>query len=249
MRKAQFVAGVVGLAAVTWAQVASAEEKKSWYDSAPEDEEEDQEEESGDGASQEEGEADTDSRMGGFLTPGTIALMGGVHLGMGGNLAIEAEGLDSEYDLAATIGLQLGAEYVVHAYFAAGAELRLSGVNSKVAAEREVGRDMFIDLVVKPRGRYVIESIGLETFVTLPMGVSFPNISDEKSGDAGVGFAFGAGLGASYFFTEKLGISSDFTWLWHWYGIEDVNQANNDKYEGDVKLSQFTWFINAVYAL
>ena len=253
MRKARVWAGALGLLCSTWAGAASADEEESWFDQDPD---EAKKEEASDEASEEddasEGDDDGDAQAGprGGLARGSIALTGGIHLGMGGKASIDIPGpLDAEDDLVATIGLQLGAEYVMLDYLALGGELRLSGVNTKGADDADVGRDMLTDIVVKPRGRYVFETIGLEAFAQLPFGVSIPNINDKKTGDASVGFTLGAGLGASYFFSEKWGISSDFTWLFHWYGVEETNLSNNDKVDSTVKLSQFHWFINAVYAL
>ena len=236
---------MLSLLLITWTTAASAEEQ-SWFDqepgAAPE--------QTAEAAPQEDGDVEEDAASGRWLNPGDIAFMAGVHLGMGGGFEVDVPGpLDVEDDLAATIGLQLGGEYVLHPLFALGGELRLSGVNSEAAADNDVGRDMLIDIVVKPRARYVFESIGLEAYAALPAGVSIPNINDKKGGEASVGFTVGAGLGASYFFSEKLGIGSDLSWLWHWYGLEEVNLTNNDRVNSTVKLSQVTWFVNAMYVL
>ena len=253
MRKARVWAGALGLLCSTWAGAASADEEESWFDQDPD---EAKKEEASDEASEEddasEGDDDGDAQAGprGGLARGSIALTGGIHLGMGGKASIDIPGpLDAEDDLVATIGLQLGAEYVLLDYLALGGELRLSGVNTKGADDADVGRDMLTDIVVKPRGRYVFESIGLEAYAALPAGVSIPNINDKKGGEASVGFTVGAGLGASYFFSEKLGIGSDLSWLWHWYGLEEVNLTNNVRVNSTVKLSPITWFVTAMYAL
>jgi hypothetical protein len=251
MRKARVWAGVVALLCSTWAGAASADEEESWFDQDPDQARKEESAEESDDTSQEEGEVDPEStRATRWLTRGSVALTAGLHLGMGGTASVDIPGpLDVEDDLVATVGLQLGGEYVLLDYLALGGELRLSGVNTKGADDSDIGRDLLTDLVVKPRGRYVFESIGLEAFAQLPFGVSIPKINDKKGGDASVGFTLGAGLGALYLFSEHWGISSDFTWLFHWYGVEQTNLSNNDKVDSTVKLSQFTWFINAVYAL
>jgi hypothetical protein len=231
-----------------WASGASAEEE-SWFDQEPE-KATNEESASEDAPAPQDGEVDTESKSASYLTKGRIALTAGVHLGLGGSVNVDVPGpLDAEDDLATTIGLQLGGEYVLHPYFALGGELRLSGINTKSAADADVGRDMLTDIVVKPRGRYVFESIGLEAYLAMPFGLSIPNINDKKGGEASMGFTLGTGLGATYFFSDKIGIGSDFSWLWHWYGIEETNLTNNDKVSSTVKLGQFTWFVNAVYAL
>jgi hypothetical protein len=232
---------------------ARAEDKKDWFESEPDESKgETADPETGEIVlAQEEGGAPVaESDRGGWLTEGSIALNAGMHLGLGGKARVDRSGgLDSDNPMVAGIGMQLGGEYVVHKYFAAGGELRLAGVNTKSAADSDLGRDLLIDIMARPRGRYVIESIGLETFGALPIGISFPNINDDKGGDANVGFAIGLDLGATYFLTEKWGVSSSVGWLWHRYGIDAINIATGDDETYHVTIGQFSWFLNAVYAL
>jgi hypothetical protein len=252
MRQTNMKLGLVCLAALAWSGSALAEEEKTWFESEPDESKgESSDPETGETAvaAQEEGGVAVDEgKGGGWLTQGSIAVFAGVHLGMGGNLHIESGGFDTDDDLVATLGMQLGGEYIVHPYFAAGAELRLAGVNTEFFADGDVGRDLLVDLLLRPRGRYVFENIGLEAFVALPFGLSFLNINDDKGGDGGVGFALGLNTGASYFFTEKWGLSSDLAWLWHWNSAEGTSAAGVT-IDNTLRYSQFTWFVNAVYAL
>jgi hypothetical protein len=253
MTQANIRVGLACLAALVWSVSARAEDKKDWFESEPDASKgEKVDPETGEttaAAPQEEGGAPEASKRGGWLTPGSIALNAGVHLGMGGTERIDRSGLDSDSDMVATIGMQIGGEYVLHKYFAAGGELRLSGINTETDADADVGRDMLTDIMLRPRGRYVIESIGLETYAALPFGISFPNINDDKSGDASVGFALGMDFGVNYFFTEHWGLGSSIGWLWHWFGVEQTSLSTGDKYDLSLRTSQFTWFLSALYML
>src|SRR5687768_14892990 len=94
MTRSNIKLGLACLVALAWSASARAEEEKDWFESEPDESkgESSADEESPPAAPQEEGGiAIETSKRGSWLTQGSIALWGGVHLGMGGNLHVEAD--------------------------------------------------------------------------------------------------------------------------------------------------------------
>ena len=186
---------------------------------------------------------------------GPLSFYAGFRLGVGGDITVDPDGGDEfDDDLLATPGLQFGADYVIWDYVAVAGELRLSWFNSDARDDADIGRDTFIDLVVKPRGRYSFSNIPLEVYGMLPMGVTFiaTNGDYEDAVDAdysqGPGFNLGIGGGATYFFTDHLGVNAEMQYLMYWFGSEA--EIGGTKAEASNFLGQFSLFaINAVYAL
>lgn len=179
----------------------------------------------------------------------TLRLYGGLRLGFGGELEIDPErGPSADDDLLSTIGGQAGVEYVLMDYVSLGGELRLAGINTDSRDDLDIGSDLFIDAVFKPKGRFALND-QLELYGTLPIGLTFISASDDLGDDysAGPGFNLGIGAGASYFFTDSLGINAEAAYLLYWYGAENETLAGD--IEADNSLGQFTLFANAVFAL
>lgn len=184
---------------------------------------------------------------------GKLRLYGGLRLGFGGEIETEVEGGGKgDDDLLATFGAQAGVDYVLMDYVALGGELRLAGVSSDGRDDADIGRDLFIDVVFKPRGRYALADMPLEVYGTLPLGVTFISVnSDIEDVTAGPGFTLGIGGGATYFFTDKLGVNAEMAYLMYWFGSESELPAiaGGGKIEADNSFGQLTLFANLVYAL
>jgi hypothetical protein len=192
------------------------------------------------------------SAMGTPPAQGSIVLYGGMRLGAGGKFSADPGGSDG---LRATIGLQVGAEYILHDYFALGGEFRMARMRPKDALDSPYWEDAhfrLFDFVVRPRARYAIEKIGLEIYATLPFGLVAASMPDPW--DGGVGFTLGAGAGATYMFTDVIGLNLEMTWLKHWF---DANDAERNlpplgiiRPDLDLSTSQFNFLIlNAVFVL
>jgi hypothetical protein len=193
--------------------------------------------------------ADTSGGGGGgggtTLSNGSIALWGGFRLGVGGGADSDPGGED---DLNATFGLQIGGEYVVWDYVAVGGELRWATLTTETAADFDQDRFSLIDVVVKPRGRYVIDKIGLEVYGTMPLGITFASMPDPLDGKAG--FTLGIGAGAIYMFTDMIGINAEMAWYGHWFNAEGPAGLGIGDVDFDLSTSQFQLFIiNAVFVL
>ena len=173
---------------------------------------------------------------------GPLRLYGGFNVAVGGEVKIEDYpfgGLDSD----PTVGLQLGADYVLHKYFSLGGEMRFLWFK----ADGWNDRTLLWDLVVKPRGRYAFDNIPLELYGALPIGLTVPSDIDlpgagEVNGKAG--FTVGLLAGANWFFTQHLGVNAEMGWQFHKISAEQFDA------EADIKLNQFVLLCpNFIYAL
>ena len=191
----------------------------------------------------------TDAPGGGTISPGKLRILGGLHFGGGGDLRADPDGGGgtSEDALSPHVGLQAGVDYVMMDYFALGGELRATFFNVKDFDDLDIGRSTFIDINIKPRGRYAFE-FPLEVYGMLPMGLSIAALNDDQPFDGGAGFNLGFGGGATYFFTDKIGVNSEMAAVWHWFSAEaDVPFAGTVDY--GMRTAQFYMFLNFVYAL
>jgi len=203
-------------------------------------------------AAQETGEvAVTSSRTGGGGHSGAVGPLrfnAGMHLGFGGGARFKIEAGDVEDettgDLAVTPGLQAGADYVLMDYFSIGGELRLAWVKGEDADDRST----VFDLDVKPKGRYAFSNIPLEVYGTLPLGMSVIGGNDDAGTDSDVGFNLGFGPGATYFFTDNIGINTEMLGIFRWFS-DTADLPVGGEADLKTRLGQFTWFFNAVYAL
>lgn len=196
--------------------------------------------------------------------PGKFRLYGGARLGFGGEVETDPEGgMKSDDDLLTTFGGQIGADYVVMDYVALGAELRVAGLNSDGRDDADIGRDLFVDVLIKPRVRYPVLDT-FEVYGTLPLGVTFISVNGDledklEAGvggasvdvSAGPGFTLGVGAGATYFMTQHVGINAEMAYLLYWYSTEaKVSFAGGSmKSESDISLGQFSLLANLVFAL
>lgn len=175
-------------------------------------------------------------------TPGPLRVYGGVSVAVGGDRSYATNlgpiGLEGNAALDPTLGLQGGADYVLHEYFSIGGEMRF--LWTKVDGFGD--RDFLWDLVVKPRGRYAFDNLPLEVYGALPLGLTVAGIEGEPEGKAG--FTVGLVGGANWWFTKNIGINAEMGWLFHRYGVELYSA------ETDVKMNQFLLLCpNFVYAL
>jgi hypothetical protein len=190
----------------------------------------------------------TDAPRGGSLSPGKLRILGGLHFGGGGDLRVDPDGGGGsvEFSLAPLVGLQAGVDYVMMDYFALGGELRATFFNTKDGADADVGRSTYIDINVKPRGRYAFD-FPLEVYGMLPMGLTIAALNDDWNADGGAGFNLGFGGGATYFFTDKIGVNSEMAAIWHWFSAEYNTPFGST--DAGMRTAQFYLFLNFVYAL
>lgn len=172
---------------------------------------------------------------------GPTRVYGGIHLGGGGNVKIMPEDFDSiKTDMKFLVGFQGGLDHVIHKYVALGGEFRFTSTDFDAR-----DRPILVDLAFKPRGRYEFSNIPLELYGTLPLGFSI--VAPRNEGDTKFNMNFGIGAGAMYFFTEKLGINTELTGIFHWYR-ETAEVAGLD-FTVRNRFGQFYWFTNVVYVL
>jgi hypothetical protein len=174
-------------------------------------------------------------------TPGPLRFYGGFNVAVGGDMQVESEQFplgEIEADLDPTIGLQFGADYVLHRYFSIGGEMRFNWVGYDGGGDR-----IFLwDLAVKPRGRYAFDNIPLELYGALPLGLTVAGFDGEPEGTAG--FNIGLVGGANYWFTKNMAINAEIGWVFHKFGAE------LGPVEIDHKMNQFLLLCpNFVYAL
>lgn len=185
------------------------------------------------------------SRSGGGSHAGNLRIFGGLHFGGGGELEIDPGNTD--WDLDPHVGIQAGVDYVLMQYFALGGELRLTWWKPEDVGPYDIDRSMFFDLNVKPRGRYEFNSIPLELYGTLPMGLTIAALNDDMGMDGGAGFNLGFGGGATYFFTSMIGLNVELLGVWHWFDGEDETPVGD--VDTDNAMAQCYVFLNAVFAL
>jgi hypothetical protein len=190
----------------------------------------------------------TDAPSGGSLSPGKLRILGGLHFGGGGDLRVDPDGGGgtAEFSLAPVVGLQAGVDYVMMKYFALGGELRATFWNTKDGADGDLGRSTYIDIDVKPRGRYAFD-FPLEVYGMMPMGLTIAALNDDLNADGGAGFNLGFGGGATYFFTDKIGVNSEMAAIWHWFSAEYPGFVGTT--DAGMRTAQFYLFLNFVYAL
>lgn len=179
---------------------------------------------------------------------GPLRFNAGFHLGLGGGARVKFEGggasEETTGDLAVTPGLQAGADYVVMDYFSIGGELRLAWVKGD---DFDGDRSTVFDLVAKPKGRFAFSNIPLEVYGTMPLGLSVIGGNDDAGTDSDAGFTLGFGPGATYFFTDNIGINTEMLGVFRWFS--ESRDVLGQEFDAKTRLGQFTWFFNAVYAL
>jgi|GEM_PF-5549180 len=181
-----------------------------------------------------------------------LRLYGGLHFGGGGNVkSMPESGSSSKASLAGLIGFQLGVDKVMHKYFALGGEFRLTSTalgNRPNGVNRSDVAVMLVDFNVKPRGRYEFTNIPLEVYGTMPLGLSIVN-PKQNGADTKVNMNFGIGGGATYYFTDRIGVNAEMLGIFHWARDKvNVPFSNND-FTVRNRFGQFYMFLNAVYVL
>jgi hypothetical protein len=169
-----------------------------------------------------------------------LRFYGGFRIGVGGTSTIGSPALgDRDYDLETTVGLQFGAGYAWR-FFAIGGELRVSWMGEKApeGAEGEAIDFTFVDVVVKPKAGYQLRNVPLEFYATLPIGVSVPVNEPFAAGDLTLepGPTVGFFVGASYFFSEHLGVNAELGWLGSWHNFSVYGEET----DASLSMSQFS---------
>jgi hypothetical protein len=164
-------------------------------------------------------------------------IYGGVWLGFGGD--IEVHGYDVG-DMGKTIGGQTGVDVLVARYFSLGGEVRVGGF--------DVGhfddRSRLIDLDFKPRLRLPLRHTPIELYLTTPIGLTIPRLSDIRGQgtDENIGWNVGFGGGANFWITHNFAINVEPIYLIHKFGLDGTDG------NGNVTVKQFSILINAVWA-
>ncbi len=171
---------------------------------------------------------------------GPLRFYGGFNLAVGGEL--KSDNFTQGASLDPTVGLQFGADYVVHKYFSIGGETRFLWFKVDGIGDR----DFLWDLDVKPRGRYAFNNLPLEVYGTMPIGLTVAGIKGPA--DGGPGFNVGLFAGANWWFTHNIGINAELGWTFHKFRVDQ------DTFAGTVsthsKMNQFLLLCpNFVYAL
>ncbi len=183
---------------------------------------------------------------------GPLRVYGGFHIGGGGNTKTMRDGNSAKTDMGFLGGLQGGVDYVIHPYVALGGEFRFTRtrvdidiptINIPGVPQIDVDKPKIsiLDFVFKPRGRYEFSNIPLEVYGTLPLGF---DLVIPKNGDTKFNMNFGIGGGAMYFFTERMGVNTELTGIFHWYR-SDGGPAGDFRN----RIGQFYWFNNFVFVL
>lgn len=167
-------------------------------------------------------------------------IYGGLWLGFGGDIEVEHYGLVG--NLGNTIGGQGGVDVVVARYLSLGGEVRVGGFH--------IGgfdaRNRLIDLDFKPRLRLPLDNTPLELYLTVPVGLTIPRLSDINGGrqvNNNIGWNVGVGGGMNAFVTRNFAFNVEPIWLVHHFGIDGTDG------NGTVKVKQFAILLNAVLAI
>ena len=178
------------------------------------------------------------------VAAGALRVYGGMRVGVGGGFKTVKPSHNVILTSPATPGIQVGADYVLHKYFALGAETRLNWAGTRDGNERV----MIWDLVVRPRSHYQLPSMPVELYGAVPVGLSVTNWpEDNATGKAGA--TLGLTGGANYFFTSHLAVNLEMGWLWHWVRNEIDPTGVFPKRKNTARVGQWTMLsANFLYA-
>jgi hypothetical protein len=185
--------------------------------------------------------------------PGKWRVLAGFHFGFAGTLKVDpAAGFQlvnaNPPGLEPTMGLHVGVDYLLMKYFTLGAELRLSWWKPKgnitVTSQSDPDRSLFVDVDIKPRGRYAFDNIPLEVYGTMPLGLSGAAVDDTLPMDGGPGFNLGIGAGAIYMLTPRFGFCTELLGVWHWFDGKLAVGTDTDN-----RAAQLYWMLNLVFAI
>jgi hypothetical protein len=184
--------------------------------------------------------------------PGKLRFHVGPRIGVGGGFRAP----DSKFIAAARVtpGFALGADYVLHRYFALGGETRFDW-----ASLNDRDKFMLWSLLAKPRARHQLKHQPLEVYAALPVGLSVSNAA--RSNETGkVSAALGIAAGANYFFGDHWALNLELGWTWHWLrfdrsvpgngppqGINGVPASVTQSFKA--RFGQMALGVNLLYAL
>lgn len=138
---------------------------------------------------------------------GKLRIYAGARLGVGGGFTFKDQ--DSSFNAKPSYGFQVGADYALFKYFAAGLETRFSWVGPKGGA----GNFVVWDLLARPRARWVLEGKRTELYLVVPFGLNFTN-PPQASSSGKASATLGIAAGAQYFFNQHVGLSAELGWNW-----------------------------------
>lgn len=180
-------------------------------------------------------------------------LYGGIGLGFGGTLELDTPGpfgffrAQGEDDLVTSIGGQVGFDIPVMRYLSLGGEARFVSFNSDALDENSVDRSKLIDLDFKPRLTFPLRRSPIEFYLSTPIGLTVPVLSDDFGDndaiDGKVGWNLGIGGGVNFWLTRRFALNLEPMYVMHWF---DLDVPGGD---ASVTLKQFTLFANAVFSL
>jgi hypothetical protein len=185
--------------------------------------------------------------------PSKWRVLAGLHFGFAGKLKVDpATGFqlvnENPPGLEPTFGLQASVDYLLMKYFTVGGELRLSwwkpDGNITLQSQSDPDHSLFVDIDIKPRGRYVFSNIPLEIYGTMPLGLSIAAVDDTIPMDGGPGFNLGIGAGAIYFVTPRFGFCTELLGVWHWFDGKLAGGTDTDN-----RAAQLYWMLNLVFAI
>jgi hypothetical protein len=185
--------------------------------------------------------------------PSKWRVLVGFHFGFAGKLVVDpAAGFqlvnENPPGLEPTMGLQASFDYLLMKYFSLGAELRLGWWKPKgnitLTSQSDPDRSLFVDVDIKPRGRFAFANIPLELYGTMPLGLSGAAVDDTLPLDGGPGFNLGIGAGAIYFLTPRFGFCTELLGVWHWFDGKLAVGTDTDN-----RAAQLYWMLNLVFAI
>lgn len=200
------------------------------------------------------------SASGSGSTPGNLRVFAGPRVGVGGGYKFEESaavpaGVARVIQPArVTPGFALGADYVLHRYFAIGGETRFDWTSFN-----ERNKWMFWSLLAKPRVRHQLKQFPIELYFAVLGGLQVTS-AGQSNQTGKVGGALGLSGGASYFFGEHWAVNAELGWTWHWQRFEAKVPGNGppqgvNGIPASVKLDYASRFgqmalgVNVVYAL
>jgi hypothetical protein len=159
-------------------------------------------------------------------------LYGGLWLGFGEQA--ELDGVSTGDDHKRVLGGQFGLDVIGPRHFSLGADAELGAAKWKVGDSAKM-----IDMALKPRLRLPVDGTPLEFYLTVPVGLTLPRLSDESGGQGRVGWNLGAGGGVDLLLAEGFFLNVEPMWLKHSFKV-------SSDLGSDVVVKQFALFINAV---
>jgi hypothetical protein len=195
-------------------------------------------------------------RTSGGTAPSNLRFSAGLRIGVGGgfqpeeNRNVSPSNAKTVQPARLTPGFALGADYVLHRYFAIGGETRFDW-----ASINDGNKWMLWSLMAKPRLRHQLKEFPIELYFAVPGGLSVTS-SQQKNQSGKVGGTLGLAGGMNYFFGPHWGLNAELGWTWHWMRFQNkypgspINGVPSfPSVDYEVRFGQMALALNAVYAL